>query len=768
MAIVQDRVDTDQSGSQIPRVRQRPRVFLMINSFETGGSERQFVSVAKSLDPERLSVNLGCIQTKGPLRDLFGDVPRFKLGGSVYGWKSWHSRWQLSRHLRQEQIQIAHAFDFYTNLTLVPAARWAGVPVVIGSQRQLGDLLSPAQFKLQMAAFRFCDVVVCNSEAAAGKLADTGFPPAKIRVIGNALPADAFAETTPLVPRRAGVLRVGMIARMNARHKNHFEFLRAAARLQASFPAAEFLLAGDGPLRPELEAEARALGIADRTTFLGDRRDVAAVLASLDVTVVPSDSESLSNVVLESMAAGVPVVATRVGGNPELVGNNNDRGLLVPVRDVEAIADATASLLNNPARRAELGAYARCFAREHFGAATITRKFEDLYVELLSRKTGVPGSVRRDGLLQDRLKVAVVGPSLRYVGGQSVQADLLLRHWKDDPDVQASFIPVDPRFPAGLRWVARVPALRTAVRTPFYLAGLWRGLRDVDVAHIFSASYSSFVVAVFPAWLVATLRGKKTLINYHSGEARDHLRGSWFARSVLKRASGVITPSTYLVDVFREFGMRVTPVANIVDLSQFTYRTRQPLRPHLVCTRGFHRYYCIDVVVEAFARVQREFPDAQLDLVGGGPLEGEIRSLVSEMQLTGVNFCGIASREEIGKYYDRADIFINGSRLDNMPVSVLEAFASGTPVISTSPEGMQYLVEHGRTGMLSDPGAPDALAENVLRVLRDAQLAHQLSMNAAEELRRYRWATVREEWLAAYRGMVSGQVMAATRTAAKV
>jgi glycosyltransferase involved in cell wall biosynthesis len=468
------------------------------------------------------------------------------------------------------------------------------------------------------------------------------------------------------------------------------------------------------------------------------------------------------------MAAGVPVVATRVGGNPELVGNNNDRGLLVPARDDEAIADATASLLNNPARRAELGANAQRFARERFGAASITRKFEDLYTELLSRKTGVTGSVRRGGPVKDRLKVAVVGPSLHYVGGQSVQADLLLRHWKDDPDVQASFIPVDPPFPAGLRWVARVPALRTAVRTPFYLGGLWRGLRDADVAHIFSASYSSFVVAVFPAWLVATLRGKKTLINYHSGEARDHLRGSWLARSVLKRAGGVITPSAYLVDVFREFGMRATPVANIVDLSQFSYRTRQPLRPHLVCTRGFHRYYCIDVVVKAFAKVKREYPDAQLDLVGGGPLETEIRRLVSELKLTGVNFCGLASREEIWKYYDRADIFINGSRLDNMPVSVLEAFASGTPVISTSPEGMQYLVEHGRTGMLSEVGAPEALADNVVRVLRDPELARRLSMNAAEELRRYRWATVRENWLAAYRGLVSGQATVAARTAAKV
>ncbi len=120
----------------------------------------------------------------------------------------------------------------------------------------------------------------------------------------------------------------------------------------------------------------------------------------------------------------------------------------------------------------------------------------------------------RGGTSSRRLRVAIVAPSLGYVGGQSVQADLLARNWEGDPDVQVSFIPVDPHFPVGLRWVRRVRFLRTIVRTPFYLAGLWRGLRDVDVAHIFSASYSSFLVAPLPAWLFATMLGKKTLINY--------------------------------------------------------------------------------------------------------------------------------------------------------------------------------------------------------------------------------------------------------------
>jgi glycosyltransferase involved in cell wall biosynthesis len=374
----------------------------------------------------------------------------------------------------------------------------------------------------------------------------------------------------------------------------------------------------------------------------------------------------------------------------------------------------------------------------------------------------------RDGSSSRRLRVAIVAPSLRYVGGQSVQADLLARNWEGDPDVQVNFVPVDPLFPIGLRWISGVRFLRTIVRTPFYLAGLWRGLRDADIAHIFSASYSSFVIAPLPAWLIATMLGKKTLIHYHSGEARNHLKKSRLARAVLNRAGRVVSPSGYLVDVFRDFELSAESVPNIIDFSQFTYRDRDPLRPHLVCTRGFHPYYSIDVVIKAFALVKKEYPDAQLDLVGGGTLETEMRRLVSDLKLPDVNFCGVASRSQIGRYYDGADVFINASRLDNMPVSILEAFASGTPVISTSPDGMRYLIEDGRTGLLSQVGDPTALAANVLRVLHDPALAHSLSTNARQELSQYYWGSVREQWLRVYRELLPQAASVVSETVPRI
>ena len=179
----------------------RSAVFLMSNSLETGGSERQFAALAHSLDRERFDVRLGCITREGPFLAGLDDVAEFELGGNLYGVQSMRTRGRLVRHLRGNRIAIAHAFDFYTNLTLIPAARWARLPVVIGSQRQLGDLLTWKQERAQAAVLLWCDAVVCNSHAAARRLAELGLKESRLMVIENGLPPESFVETAPAFPR---------------------------------------------------------------------------------------------------------------------------------------------------------------------------------------------------------------------------------------------------------------------------------------------------------------------------------------------------------------------------------------------------------------------------------------------------------------------------------------------------------------------------------------------------------------------------------------
>ena len=356
----------------------------MANSLETGGSERQFVTLAGALKPEHLQVRLGCLRRVGAFAERVDGVVEFPPGGSLFKFRAQRARMDLGRYLRANRVVIAHSFDFYSNLMMIPSARLARVPIVVGSQRQLGDLLSPFRNRAQHALFRWCDRVVCNSQAAAARLRQFGIRANKLVVIPNALPGTAFAPTAPALPVISGGLRIVIIARMNDPAKRHDVFLQAAARLASKHPRLEFVLVGDGPLRPGLEAMAAKLGLGERVIFLGERLDIPAVLAACEISVLPSTSESLSNAIMESMAAGVPVVACRVGGNKELI-RDGENGFLVPPSDAEALAERIDTLVQQLELRKSFGVVARKDARR-FSTEKVCGEYERFYASLLEEK----------------------------------------------------------------------------------------------------------------------------------------------------------------------------------------------------------------------------------------------------------------------------------------------------------------------------------------------------------------------------------------------
>jgi nucleoside-diphosphate-sugar epimerase/glycosyltransferase involved in cell wall biosynthesis len=366
-----------------------------------------------------------------------------------------------------------------------------------------------------------------------------------------------------------------------------------------------------------------------------------------------------------------------------------------------------------------------------------------------------------------QIRLLVVGPALaQWQGGQEVQADLLCRHWREEAGIRVVFVAHNPPLPRSLSWAERFPGLRTVARLPARLLALWRAAGQCDIVHIFSASHSSFVLATLPAWCAARLRGRPAVIHYHSGRADDHLSRSWLARSVLRTADAVVVPSPYLAEVFEGYSVRTTIVPNVVDARGLRYRPRRSALPRLVCTRNFDAKYAVDIVVRAFAEVKAACPSAQLILAGRGPEEAAIRRLVRELDLGGVEFCGVVPRDGIGDLLDRADVFVNASRVDNMPISILEAFAAGVPVVSAASGGIPFLVAHERTGLLSPTGDVPALAHNVLRVIGNPALAGRLTENARRESSRYEWPAVRGEWLRLYRSLARATTGRAVRRAA--
>jgi glycosyltransferase involved in cell wall biosynthesis len=359
-----------------------------------------------------------------------------------------------------------------------------------------------------------------------------------------------------------------------------------------------------------------------------------------------------------------------------------------------------------------------------------------------------------------RLRVAIVAPSMGILGGHAVQASRLLRAWRDDPDVHAWLVPINPRPPRPFGWTTNVKFLRTIATQICYWPSLFRQLRGADVVHVFSASYFSFLLAPLPAVLVARLLGKPVVMNYRSGEAPDHLRRSAIARATLRAVEENAVPSRFLHDVFASFGIGSEIIGNIVDVERFRFRRREQLRPRILSTRNFEPLYNLPCTLRAFRHVQDRFPDASLTLVGGGSQETALRQLARELRLEHVTFAGRVAPDDICRYYADADIYLQTPDIDNMPTSVLEAYASGCPVVATSAGGVPAILTDGVHGLLVPCDDHHAAADAIVRLLQDGPLARRIADIAFQACARYQWSSVRNQWVALYRRAAGAPVTA--------
>ena len=350
------------------------------------------------------------------------------------------------------------------------------------------------------------------------------------------------------------------------------------------------------------------------------------------------------------------------------------------------------------------------------------------------------------------IRVCLVAPSLSILGGQAVAAQRLLERLRAVPELEVGFLPHDPRTNALLRLLQRVKYVRTVATTIAYVASLFRRLPDYDVVHVFSASYWSFLLAPTPAILIGKALGKRVIVNYRSGEAEDHLR-RWRRSAVptLRRADAVVTPSGYLVDVFSRFGIGAESIANFVDPDAVRFRERTQLRPVFLSNRNFQALYNVPCVLRAFATIQGRFPDARLIVVGDGPERGHVHQTARELALRNVEFVGPVRPDEMGRWYDAADVYLNASDIDNMPNSIIEAFACGLPVVTSRAGGIPYVVEHERNGLMVACGDHEALAAAALRLLNDPSLARRLIAEGLRDVAgQYTWDAVRERWTRLY------------------
>lgn len=364
------------------------------------------------------------------------------------------------------------------------------------------------------------------------------------------------------------------------------------------------------------------------------------------------------------------------------------------------------------------------------------------------------------------LRVLVVAPSLDILGGQAVQAERLIERLREEPSLDVSFLPINPPFPRALRRVQGIKYVRSIRTTLLYWMKLLARVRQYDVIHIFAASYLSFVISPTPALLIAKLYGKKTVLNYHSGHAEGHLK-RWKRTAIptIRLADVTVVQSDYLVDVFARFGLDAHAIFNHIETEHFRFRERRPLRPLFLSNRNLEPIYNVGCVLRAFARVQQRFSDARLTVAGDGSQRAELERLAKDLNLRNVEFTGLIAPEKMAELYDTADIFLNGSEVDNMPLSLLEAFAAGLPVVTTDAGGIPYIVADEETGFVIQKGDHEAMAERAIRLLMDNELAVKIANRAREQCSRYSWAAVRSKWLSVYHELADAKVFAENQQA---
>ncbi|HRQ05109.1 MAG TPA: glycosyltransferase family 4 protein [Nitrosomonas halophila] len=356
------------------------------------------------------------------------------------------------------------------------------------------------------------------------------------------------------------------------------------------------------------------------------------------------------------------------------------------------------------------------------------------------------------------LRIGLVGPLPPPAGGMANQTRQLAGLLQQ-AGAQVTLLQVNaPYQPA---WIGRIKGVRAIFRLLPYLLCLWTSARKVELFHVMSNSGWSWHLFTVPAIWIAHLRHKPVVINYRGGEAEAFFARSFFwIKPSLKHVQAVIVPSAFLKSVFEKYGIKAIIVPNIIDLERFSMPAGTERRleaPHIIVTRNLEPIYDIATAIYAFARVKTVMPAARLTIAGSGPERSSLECLVTELKMAdSVHFTGRLENEAIATLYQQADLMVNPSLVDNMPNSILEALASGVPVVSTNVGGVPFLVTHNRDALLVPPGEPVAMAEAMLAVLGDRTMATRLAEKGLESVRQYTWPRVRNRLLAVYRQVLAG------------
>lgn len=745
------------------------RVLFLIDELDVGGTEQQILELVKRIDRRRYEPIVCCFRPGKVSAEIAasgvrvieipkrGKVdPRFVL--------------TLARMMRREHIDLLQAYLFTANTWGRLAARIARVPIIVTSERNVDMWEEMYKQRLGVWLDRWTQRTIGNSEAVGDYLAGKGITRDKIRVIYNGVdtsrfdgPVDPHATREELgIPAHHVV--IGHLARLEPQ-KDPRTFLAAAAIVAKRNPNVSFLVVGGGSLKADLEREAKTLGLTDRMIFTGPRRDVPRLLAACDMSVLSSVKEGMSNTVMESMAAGRPMVATSVGGNPELI-RDGETGFLVPTRDPQAIAEGLQRIIDDPALAKSMGLQAKARMAERFSVEAMVSETERLYDELVAEAAARPA--RPGTRLAEPGTVALVASQfprnvdayfLREVAGlanRGIPFRIFSLRSYDSKVMHAAAKPLMPRtvympfvasvglWRANLMALLRSPVryLRTLGRLIVGLASRPRSLvrtlavfpksvyfaeivKKEGIRHIHAnwASHPSAAALVMAELTGATwsFAGHASDIYVDGGMLREKIHAAKFVTTCTKHNK------EHLVRVGGpDVAEKITVSYHGVDLDRFRPLEERAGGPFRILTVGTLRE-CkgLPDLIEACRLLAARGVAFECAIVGDGEERRDLERLIQSHGLDDrIRITGFMAQEQLIPLYQQAGAVVLPALSEShfgIPNILLEALAVKTPVVCTALPSMSEFMQDGVHGIFVPEQSPSALADAIEGLARDPE-----------------------------------------------
>lgn len=664
--------------------------------------------------------------------------------------------------LKNKRPYIVHTYLNTSNVFGVIAAKLTHIPVIISSRRDMGHFRSGLIGIFERITAKLSNKVICVSEAVRENATrQERLPKDKIAVIYNGVDEDKFKLKGV---HKEGRCNIAMIASMDRKEKGFSYFIEAANILLKERADLRFTLIGDGPLRSGLEDIVIKRGINNSFEFRGRKDHLEKELAGVDILVVPSESEGCSNALLEAMAMGISVVASAIEGNLEII-EDRVNGFLVEPRNPAVIAEKIKELLGSPDLMHRVSIKARERVIEKFTLDRMVNNYLDIYNRLLHKKIGYIVSLfpcwSETFILNEIIEVEKKGIDVTIFSIKSKLEKFVQHKAKSflGKVIYGDFLRCTmyyvlctishPITILSLLWLVLKKLSRTHKELTKYIWCIFLGSYFAHIAKTKKLAHIHAHFATYPAF-TALVISKLTKIPFtFTAHAHDIFLDKPFLKKIAKEAKEVVAISEYNKRYISDYcgngiASKIKVVHCGINLSEFSLvNSKENGKKKIILSVGrITEMKGLEHLINACSKLDSKLP-FECHIAGDGPQRKELIANTKKLNLENkVYFDGVLDSHNIKDMLSKSDVFVLPSvwsdkdGQEGIPIVLMEAMASGIPVVASRISGIPELVSDRQTGLLVEPGNELELSEKIANILRDKDLAEQLSREARRKVER--------------------------------